>query len=100
MALEIKSGATSDVLTVDATSKAARVTLYDALGNEIAQANHTNVSTTQEVLPSPVSTTRPCELFALRPTVRNASTMTRCSYTTHAKAPRSIRESGSRQRRR
>lgn len=51
MALEIKSGATSDVLTVDATSKAARVTLYDALGNEIAQANHTNVSTTQEVLP-------------------------------------------------
>ncbi len=33
----IKSGASSDQLTVDATSKAARVTLYDTLGNTIAQ---------------------------------------------------------------
>lgn len=33
----IKSGATSDQLTVDATSKAARVTLYDTAGNLLAK---------------------------------------------------------------
>lgn len=32
----IKSGATSDQLTVDPTSKAARVTLYDSAGREIS----------------------------------------------------------------
>lgn len=32
----IKSGASSDNLTIDATSKAARATLYDATGREIA----------------------------------------------------------------
>lgn len=32
----IKSGATSDQLTIDATSKAARVTLYDAAGREVS----------------------------------------------------------------
>jgi hypothetical protein len=32
----IKSGASSDNLTIDATSKAARVTLYDATGREVA----------------------------------------------------------------
>src|SRR3990167_1796754 len=31
----IKSGATTDELTVDPTSKAARVTLYDSSGNEL-----------------------------------------------------------------
>jgi hypothetical protein len=31
----IKSGATSDQLTVDPTSKAARATIYDALGNSV-----------------------------------------------------------------
>ena len=35
----IKSGATSDQLTIDATSKAARVTLYDTDGNSLAQAS-------------------------------------------------------------
>ena len=35
MPLEIKSGATTDVLTVDPTSKAARSTLYDSAGNPI-----------------------------------------------------------------
>jgi hypothetical protein len=38
---KIRSGASTDELTVDATSKAARVTLYDAAGNEI----HTYVDT-------------------------------------------------------
>lgn len=33
----IKSGATSDQLTIDATSKAARVTLYDSRGNNMGQ---------------------------------------------------------------
>jgi hypothetical protein len=32
----IKSGATSDQLTVDATSKAARVTMYDSSGREVS----------------------------------------------------------------
>ena len=32
----IKSGATSDQLTIDPTSKAARVTLYDAAGREVS----------------------------------------------------------------
>ena len=32
---QIQSGATSDLLTVDPTSKAARVTLYDSTGREI-----------------------------------------------------------------
>jgi hypothetical protein len=35
MSIQIVSGASSDLLTVDATSKAARVTLYDSAGNEI-----------------------------------------------------------------
>jgi hypothetical protein len=34
MAVEIKSGATSDLLTVDSVSKAVRVTNYDSSGNE------------------------------------------------------------------
>tara|TARA_R110000796_G_scaffold25221_1_gene71338 strand:+ start:322 stop:1260 length:939 start_codon:yes stop_codon:yes gene_type:complete len=34
MAVEIKSGATSDLLTVDSVSKAVRVTNYDSNGNE------------------------------------------------------------------
>lgn len=38
MAIEVKSGASSDVLTVDATSKAARVTLYDADGDQFGRA--------------------------------------------------------------
>lgn len=36
MGLQIISGASSDLLTVDPTSKAARVSLYDASGNVIA----------------------------------------------------------------
>jgi hypothetical protein len=35
MSNQIRSGATSDLLTVDATSKAARATLYDSAGNEL-----------------------------------------------------------------
>ena len=34
----IKSGATADLMTVDPTSKAARVTLYDSLGTELYPA--------------------------------------------------------------
>lgn len=54
----IKSGATSDQLTVDAVSKAARVTLYDAGGNAIEVstsadgAKHLSVGMTQEVFAS------------------------------------------------
>ena len=36
-AATIKSGATTDVLTIDAVSKAARVTIYDPRGNLIGQ---------------------------------------------------------------
>jgi hypothetical protein len=39
MAVQIISGATSDILTVDATSKAARASLYDAAGNVLAKAD-------------------------------------------------------------
>lgn len=35
MSMELRSGATSDLLTVDPTSKAARATLYDTSGNPI-----------------------------------------------------------------
>jgi hypothetical protein len=38
MAVEIKSGAGSDLATVDATSKAMRVTNYDSAGAEIVQS--------------------------------------------------------------
>lgn len=38
MAIEVKSGATSDILTVDPTSKAARVTLYNTDGSPIIPA--------------------------------------------------------------
>ena len=41
----IKSGAGSDQLTIDAVSKAARVTLYDALGNAATFSLNANVST-------------------------------------------------------
>lgn len=34
MAVQVFSGASSDILTIDPTSKAARVTLYDSNGNE------------------------------------------------------------------
>lgn len=35
MSTEVKSGASADLWTIDPTSKAGRVTLYDAAGNEI-----------------------------------------------------------------
>jgi hypothetical protein len=35
MSIIVQSGATSDLLTIDATSKAARVTGYDSAGNEL-----------------------------------------------------------------
>lgn len=37
MSVEIKSGATADLATVDPTSKAMRVTIYDALGNNLSE---------------------------------------------------------------
>lgn len=42
----IKSGASSDNLTVDATSKAARVTLYDSGGRELYPAASYSISST------------------------------------------------------
>jgi hypothetical protein len=41
----IKSGASSDQLTVDATSKAARITIYDSLGREMTNRKIYNAST-------------------------------------------------------
>ncbi|SRR6266849_3520231 len=41
----IQSGATSDLLTVDPASKAARATLYDTAGNPIAASSPTPVPT-------------------------------------------------------
>jgi hypothetical protein len=35
MAIELKSGLTTDLLTIDSISKAARVTLYDSAGNPV-----------------------------------------------------------------
>lgn len=53
----IKSGVSSDVLTVDPTSKAARVTLYNSLGNEISSANPLYVNTIeQSSLPNSLGT--------------------------------------------
>lgn len=43
MSVEIKSGASSDKLTIGATSKAARVELYDANGNPISYADASDV---------------------------------------------------------
>ncbi len=42
MPIELKSGATTDVLTVDPTSKASRVTQYDSAGKEIKAPNTVN----------------------------------------------------------
>jgi hypothetical protein len=44
MAVEIKSGATSDIATVDITSKALRVTQYDSSGAEILPSTPTAVA--------------------------------------------------------
>lgn len=54
----IKSGATSDQWTIDATSKAGRVTLYDATGRAIA--NHTKQTFGVSATFTPVAT--PTEL--------------------------------------
>lgn len=48
----IKSGISSDNLTVDATSKAARVTLYDSLGNLVAQKRTYRSATTAVLVPA------------------------------------------------
>ena len=45
MAVELKSGAASDLLTVDATSKAARVTLYNVDGTPNAEKQTFRAST-------------------------------------------------------
>jgi hypothetical protein len=42
----IKSGATTDEMTIDPTSKAARVTLYDSDGNEVVPSTPTAVAVT------------------------------------------------------
>ena len=46
MSIIVKSGATSDVLTVDPTSKAARVTVYDPSGNALTSVNRAAVAET------------------------------------------------------
>ncbi len=54
----IKSGATSDQLTIDATSKAARVTFYDTAGNALTQKATYRAATVGTVA-APASTTAP-----------------------------------------
>ena len=51
MAIEIKSGVDASLLTVDPTSKAARVTLYDSSGNLITVADKAAKSATQGGVP-------------------------------------------------
>lgn len=48
MSLIVKSGATSDLWTIDTVSKAGRVTLYDAQGNPIQIVDKTVISNTQK----------------------------------------------------
>lgn len=48
----IKSGASTDNLTVDPTSKAARVTLYDSLGQAIVQKATYRAATTAVLVPA------------------------------------------------
>ena len=50
MSVDIKSGVDSTLLTVDPTSKAARVTLYDAMGNVIAIPDKTTLIAAQDGL--------------------------------------------------
>lgn len=46
----IKSGASSDLLTIDGTSKAARATLYDTAGNALLVADDSAIGATQSGL--------------------------------------------------
>lgn len=48
MSLVIKSGAGSELWTIDSVSNAGRVTLYDSQGNAIQIANKSTLSTTQK----------------------------------------------------
>lgn len=50
MSVSIKSGATSDLLTIDPTSKAVRTTLYDTSGNSLAYAENDNPTTPRGIL--------------------------------------------------
>src|SRR6266699_4035028 len=52
----IKSGATSDVLTVDPTSKSARVTIYDSAGNQGASGTPISVVLTGQPISATTST--------------------------------------------
>jgi hypothetical protein len=44
MSIQLRSGATTDLLTIDATSKAARVTLYNAAGAVISTQSTTRLT--------------------------------------------------------
>lgn len=50
MSVSIKSGASSDLFTVDPTSKAGRVTLYDTQGNALTYAENDQPSTPRGIL--------------------------------------------------
>jgi len=52
MSVPIRSGATTDLLTVDAASKAARTTLYDHEGARISKNHGENEGATDHFLPS------------------------------------------------
>lgn len=51
MTIQIRSGATSDLQTIDPTSKAARVTLYDAAGNIALIPTASNAAASQAGIP-------------------------------------------------
>lgn len=50
MAVEIKSGSGSDLQTIDAVSKAARVTLYNSLGDEVVPSQPVTIAVSNVVV--------------------------------------------------
>jgi len=51
MAIELKSGASADIATVDATAKALRATQYDAAGNTVPKVKNTAYAATHGFIP-------------------------------------------------
>jgi hypothetical protein len=61
----IKSGATSDQLTIDATSKAARTTLYDTSGNAIIAGGGLYVNTNKTIYTASTGNSTTAQLASL-----------------------------------
>jgi hypothetical protein len=73
----IKSGASSDNLTIDATSKAARVTLYDVEGNPLSKKATYRASTLTAFVPA-VTAARP--IFLIEGSASKTITVKRISF--------------------